>query len=259
MKIEEAPEKVRTFVLGVHRGDRRLDAVKQTQNEHRQNPADLDRNAPAADKGRHQWDRTAAGHGIVLHICVGLGHDSWQPAQDDRSCRGSLSILFLSTAPDTFDQAVADVRCQENRCWTHSLWVDWTTATPCVRASMKACWTSCSISRMRLLDLSRTHGNTIISLLFFEICTGSQFVKESSSSWRPWSTNVSTVLSILPCRGLHTAVCHSWLAAPGIGWQIGTTCSKNTNCDFWPAGFRGGRPGGLEFSAPCSKRTDSLV
>ena len=41
-------------VLGVHRGDRRLDAVKQTQNEHRQNPADLDRNAPAAVKGRHQ-------------------------------------------------------------------------------------------------------------------------------------------------------------------------------------------------------------
>ena len=77
--------------------------------------------------------------------------------------------------------------------WMHSLWVDWTTATPCVRASMKACWTSCSISRMRLLDLSQTHGNTIISLLFFEICTGSQFVKESSSSWRPWSTNVSTV------------------------------------------------------------------
>ena len=42
------------------------------------------------------------------------------------------------------------------------------------RSSRHACWTSCSISRMRLLDLSRTHGNTIISLLFFEICTGSQ-------------------------------------------------------------------------------------
>ena len=26
------------------------------------------------------------------------------------------------------------------RWWMHSLWVDWTTATPCVRASMKACW-----------------------------------------------------------------------------------------------------------------------
>ena len=83
------------------------------------------------------------------------------------------------------------------RWWMHSLWVDWTTETPCVRASMKTCWTSCSISRIRLLDLSRTHGNTIISLLFFEICTGSQFVKESFSSWRPWSTNVSTVC-VLP-------------------------------------------------------------
>ena len=49
------------------------------------------------------------------------------------------------------------------------------------------------ISRMRLLDLSRTHGNTIISLPFFEIYIGFQFVKESSSNWRPWSTNVSTV------------------------------------------------------------------
>ena len=84
-------------VIGVHQGDRRLDAVKQTQNEHRQNqmrsgcearevwmlkeicdaysitdllgknPADLDRNAPAAVKGRHQWDRTAAGWTRVVH------------------------------------------------------------------------------------------------------------------------------------------------------------------------------------------------
>ena len=54
-----------------------------------------------------------AGHGIVLDICVGLGRDSQQSAQDDRSRRGSLSILFLSTVPDTFDQAVADIRCQE--------------------------------------------------------------------------------------------------------------------------------------------------
>ena len=37
----------------MHRGDRRLDALKQTRNEHRQNPADLDRNAPVAVKGRH--------------------------------------------------------------------------------------------------------------------------------------------------------------------------------------------------------------
>ena len=35
--------------------------------------------------------------------------------------------------------------------------------------------------------------------------------------------------------------------------------SKNTNCDIWPTGFRGSRLGSLEFSAPCSKRTDSLV
>ena len=48
-------------------------------------------------------------------------------------------------------------------------------------------------------------------------------------------------------------------AAPAIGWEIGTACSKNTNCDIWPAGFHGGRPRGLEFSVPCSKRTDSLV
>ena len=75
---------ISTFASATHNCDRRLDAVKQTQNEHRQNPADLDRNAPAAVKGRHQWDRTAAGHGIVLDICVGLGRDSWQSAQDDR-------------------------------------------------------------------------------------------------------------------------------------------------------------------------------
>ena len=52
--------------------------------------------------------------GIVLHIGVGLGRDSRQSAQNDRSCRGSLSILLLSTAPDTFDQTIADIRCQEN-------------------------------------------------------------------------------------------------------------------------------------------------
>ena len=39
-------------------------------------------------------------------------------------------------------------------------------------------------------------------------------------------------------------------AAPAIGWQIGTACSKNRNSDIWPAGFCGGRPRGLEFSAP---------
>ena len=66
-------------------------------------------------------------------------------------------------------------------------------------------------------------------------------------------------VSFLPYRGLHTAVYHSCSAAPAIGWQIGTACSKNTNCDIWSAGFRGGRPGGLEFSASWSKRTDSLV
>ena len=33
---------------------------------------------------------------------------------------------------------------------------------------------TCSISRMRLLDLSRPHGNTIISLPFFEIRIGFQ-------------------------------------------------------------------------------------
>ena len=66
-------------------------------------------------------------------------------------------------------------------------------------------------------------------------------------------------VSILPCRGLHTAVCHSWSAAPAIGWQIGSTCSRNTNCDFWPAGSRGGGPGSSEFSVPCSEITDSLV
>ena len=66
-------------------------------------------------------------------------------------------------------------------------------------------------------------------------------------------------VSILLCRGLHTAVCHSWSAAPAIDWQIGTACSENTNGDIWPANFHGGRPGVLEFSAPCSKRTDSLV
>ena len=32
-----------------------------------------------------------------LHVCVVPGRDSPQSAQDDRSCRGSLSILFLST------------------------------------------------------------------------------------------------------------------------------------------------------------------
>ena len=32
---------------------------------------------------------------------------------------------------------------------------------------------------------------------------------------------------------------------------------RTRTCDIWPAGFHGGRPGSLEFSAPCSKRTDS--
>ena len=54
---------------------------------------------------------------------------------------------------------------------------------------------------------------------------------------------------LCPWSGLHPAVCHSWSAAPAIGWQIGTASSKTTNCDIWPAGSRGGRPGGLEFSA----------
>ena len=92
-----------------------------------------------------------------------------------------------------------------------------------------------SNNKLRLImqDLSRTHGNTIISLPFFEICIGFQFVKESSSNWRPWSTNVSMVC-------VHPTL---WSAAPAICWQIGTACSKNTNCDIWPAGFHGGRPG----------------
>ena len=120
-------------VLGVHRGDRRLDAVKQTQNEHRQNPADLDRNAPAAVKGRHQWDRTAAGHGIVLYICVGLGRDSWQPAQDDRSCCGYLSSFNCARYVRSGGRWR---QMPGKRWWMHSLWVDWTTVTPCVRASM---------------------------------------------------------------------------------------------------------------------------
>ena len=59
-------------VLGVHRGDRRLDAVKQTQDEHRQNPSDLDQNTPAAVKGRHQWDKTA-GHGMFSTSVSNLG------------------------------------------------------------------------------------------------------------------------------------------------------------------------------------------
>ena len=86
-------------------------------------------------------------------------------------------------------------------------------------------WTSCSISRMRLLGLSRTHGNTIISLLFFEICTGSQFVKESSSSWRPWSTNVSTVC-VFPILQ-RTAYC----CLPLV---VGSTCDRlaDWNCLF---------------------------
>ena len=38
-------------------------------------------------------------------------------------------------------------------------------------------------------SLVRDTRNTIISLPFLEICIGFQFVKESSSNWRPWSTN----------------------------------------------------------------------
>ena len=105
------------------------------------------------------------------------------------------------------------------------LWVDCTTATPCVMASMKACWTSCSISRTRLLDLSRTHGNTIILLPFFEICIGFQFVKELSSNWRPWSTNVSTVC-VHPTLQ-RTAYC----CLPLV---VGSTCDRlaDWNCLF---------------------------
>ena len=136
------------------------------------------------------------------------------------------------------------------------------------KPGLKGNWIlSCSLYRSyssyyssSLLDLSRTHGNTIISLLFFEICTGFQFVKESSSSWRPWSTNVSTVCFHPTLQ--RTAYCCLPLVVGSTcdrlaDWNY--TCSKNTNCDIWPAGFRGGRPGGLEFSASCSKRTESLV
>ena len=49
-------------VRGVQQGDRRLDAGKQTQDEHWQNLADLDQNLPEAVKGRHQWDQPACGN-----------------------------------------------------------------------------------------------------------------------------------------------------------------------------------------------------
>ena len=47
--------------------------------------------------------------------------------------------------------------------------------------------------RMRLLDSSRTRADTTISLRFFGICIGFQFVEELFSSWQPLSTNVSMV------------------------------------------------------------------
>ena len=42
-------------------------------------------------------------------------------------------------------------------------------------------WTSCNISRIRLLDLSQTHENKTISLQFFEVCIGFLFVSKSFS------------------------------------------------------------------------------
>ena len=148
----------------------------------------------------------------------------------------------------------------EKRWWMRSSWVDWTTAIPWVTASMKVCWTSCSISRIRLLDLSRTHGNTIISLMFLEICIGFQFVKESFSNW---------IRMVYKCQH---GLCPSYLAEDCIllsatrgrqhlrsAGRLELLVPRTRTVDIWPMGFRGGRPGGLEFSAPCSKRTESLV
>ena len=109
------------------------------------------------------------------------------------------------------------------------------------------------------LDLSRTHGNTIISLPFFEICIGFQFVKESSSNWRPWSTNVSTVC-VHPTLQ-RTAYCCLPLVV-GSTWDL----LADWNCMFqehelWhlARGISRWQARGLEFSTPWSKRTDSLV
>ena len=75
-----------------------------------------------------------------------------------------------------------------------SLWVDWTTATPCVMASMKACLLNKlqEIQNAAARFVTDTRKYDHITPVF-EICIGFQFVKESSSNWRPWSTNVSTV------------------------------------------------------------------
>ena len=129
----------------------------------------------------------------------------------------------------------------------------------CHVASMKVCWTSYSISRMRLLDLSRTHGNTIISLPFFEICIGFQFVKESSSNWRPWSTNVSTVC-VHPTLQRTTYCC--------LPLVVSSTCDRlaDWNCLFqehklWHLACGISRWQAQRFGilCPCSKRTDSLT
>ena len=95
----------------------------------------------------------------------------------------------------------------------------------------------CSISRMRLLDLSQTHGNTIILFPFFEICVLWLPIRQRivfKLATMAYKIMSARSVSFLPCRGLHTAVCHSWSAASAIDWQIGTACSKNTNCDIWP-------------------------
>ena len=71
----------------------------------------------------------------------------------------------------------------------------------------------------------RTHGNTIISLSFFEICIGFHFVQESSSNWRPWSTNVSKVC-------VHPTL--HWTAYCCLPLVVGSTCDRlaDWNCLF---------------------------
>ena len=137
----------------------------------------------------------------------------------------------------------------------HLSWVDWTTPIPCVMVSMKDCWTTC---KMQLLDLSDTNTRKYdyITPILPRSALASNLSKNRLQTSDHGLQMSAWFVSILPCRELHTtAVCHLWSAASVIGWQIGAACFRNTNCDIWPTGFRGGRPGGLEFSALCSKRT----
>ena len=92
------------------------------------------------------------------------------------------------------------------------------------------------------LGLVSGHAIHILKLLIIIICF--LFIHTLLNLNRNHGLQMSArFVSIVPCRRLHNTVCHSWSAAPEIGWQIGAAYSKNPNCDIGPRAFVVAGPG----------------